>query len=121
MEYSQFLKIVEDVSEVEQYREGYDSRKDVLMEKWVSDGNQESPWGITDTQEEPEPRYFVALDLALEELWPEITLLQYNRLCRCLIQYGEDIDEGAYGRTLYNVKYVVLSDLYVFLKSYEKV
>jgi hypothetical protein len=121
MDYSRFLKVVEEASEIEQYTEGFDARKDVLISKWISGGKGYTSWEGAEIKPELEPRYFIALDLTLEELWPEITLLEYNRLCRCLIRYGEDVDESYYGETTYNVKYVVVSELYDFLRRYDKV
>jgi hypothetical protein len=43
VQYRQFLKIVEDASKIEQYKEGFDLRKDVLIEKWSAGGKYNGP------------------------------------------------------------------------------
>ncbi len=57
------------------------------------------------------------LDVILEELKPDITLLQYRRLLE-LVKSNETTDWGYYGNsTNYTIKFIILKELDEFLDN----
>lgn len=79
-----------------------------------------SCWGIDElqsyTESNPEDS-FVAIDLVLEILKPNISYLQYEKIER-LIQISDDRSYGYYGnRTDYETKYIILSELEELLET----
>ena len=62
--------------------------------------------------------HFKVLDIVLEELFPNISYLQYKKI-DSLIKNNDETDREYYGNyTEWNIEYIILSDLISLLESF---
>ena len=94
-----------------------------LKVTWVTGGMRGgSCWGgelkpMEDWEKDKEPE-FEALDKILEEICPNITFMQYKRICQSVIEEDSEYYPDYYGNsTEYGVKKVKLENLYKELNA----
>jgi hypothetical protein len=129
MDYNQFkgiaLKVIGREFEYN-YNDNYkkNMKREILEElsvRWVSGGQKGgSCWGsegLHDIEAEEEPE-FEELDKVLEKVCPQISFLQYKRICSECIEKDSDCDNEYYGNwTKYSIKKVNLPKLFQTLKE----
>ncbi len=87
---------------------------DVVFKEWITGGITggncwDNQTHLRESDQEPE---FSSLDKILENLYPNITFLQYKKLMK-LVKTTEYISSGYYGNyEEYRVEYIILQDLY---------
>jgi hypothetical protein len=110
MSYDYFEKILKN--------NNIDYTDDVIYVEWIIGGREGgSCWGTRHSaiNVEPEPE-LIQLDQILERVCPNISFLQYKRLCQELIKIEKYTDNGYYGNyTDYCRKYVNLPELWRYL------
>ena len=99
----------------------YEIKDYVIYMRWITGGvTGGSCWGgeLRHYEGDPEPD-FVALELVLNELKPNLTFLQYRKIERELIHTNEEGDRTDYygNRDDYMVKYVILPELINYLET----
>lgn len=100
----------------------YSDERELLYVQWETGGyeggscwNDHAPTAYSTGAEPPE---LIELDSLLEKLCPSITFLQYKNLCNAVVESTSYTSGDYYGNSSnYNVKYILLSKLYSYLKE----
>ena len=126
VEYNEFLAKCNELTEVSKdpsdwKQKNYSDKRDCIAVKWIVGGEARNWQGDKwDLNVESEPVDFLPLEEILAEFWPHITFLQYQKLCRKLIKYGRETDNDWYCETEYGIKYILLTELYDYLKNLQE-
>ena len=93
-----------------------------LYVEWETGGSRGgSCWGGVSegySSDDP-PKELTLLDTILEKLCPNLSFLQFRRLCNNLMKYDSYSDNGDYygNYTTYGYKFILLEELFRFLKE----
>ena len=92
---------------------------DYIGVDWCMGGSHGNCWDdhMESVSADPEPE-FQDLDTILERFCPKITFLQYKALCKKLIKRDTTYESDYYGGdTSHGVKYIMLRELYGYLRD----
>jgi hypothetical protein len=97
------FEIVEhEVYEKNYYEKKFISYPNILVsQRWSIGGNWRDCWGGEGKIDSQEPKEFEEFDNLLEEICPNITFLQYQKLRKCCVTCEEDYENDYYGGTEY--------------------
>ena len=91
----------------------------LVSTSWCLGGTKENYDGHVESIEPDVQPDFVELDMLLEQIYPNITFLQYKKLFRELVKIEKEYESDYYGTRVYNAKYVCsLTDLILFIQSF---
>lgn len=104
-------------------RDAYGEEKEyITSDSWSNGGSWGNCWGDEGTISPDEPKEFDILDDILQEVFPEITYLQYKELNKKYIEIEEWSENDYYGGTEYHSRWrIKVKDLYNFLVEKGKI
>jgi hypothetical protein len=121
MTFEEFKDLCGDIAYVTDDTYQYSFKGDAIFEQWTTGGmGGGSCWedgGHYAVEGEPEPE-FESLDKIIVSICPNITFIQYKKLCREVIKRDEYTNNEYYGNySRESIKYVLIEQLYNALKE----